>query len=550
MKKNTLIIAFALLLNLTYAQQKDNAQLTTRFDKMLSEQFKPGETGATVIVARKGEILYKKAFGMANMELDVPMQVDNVFRIASITKQFTAIAILQLMEQGKLSLQDEIIKFIPDYATHGNKITIEHLLTHTSGIQEYTSIRDSVNRGTLDYTPLEMINRFRNLPLRFTPGTKWEYSNSGYFLLGYVIEKITGRPYANYLEENFFKPLGMTGSHYASDTKLIKKRANGYTANKTDYENAPYISMTQPYAAGSILSTAEDLFKWKQAVISYKLVKKETVDKAFTKYKLTDGKETAYGYGWRVGNVYESPSTWHGGLINGFFSMALYLPKEDVYVAVLTNCDCSPPEVVAYKLAALAAGRRFEHKEIVVTNNKLQGYTGVYENEKGQQRIITTSDNKLFSQLGRGPKSLVRSYETDKFYYDADPMATIDFTRNKTGNVEKLSTATLRGIDVWNKTNKPLPGEDGIKLADQVLEVFVGVYQISADINFSITKEQSRLFLQATGQEKLEIFAETPSIFFLKVNDAQLEFVRDAAGRITKAILKQGGRVTEARKIK
>src|SRR5829696_6486219 len=178
MKKHTLSIIFALLLNLCYGQQKDVAQLTNQFDKMLSAQFKPGETGATVLVSRKGEIIYKKAFGMANMELDIPMQVDNVFRIGSITKQFTAIAILQLMEQGRLNLQDEIIRFIPDYPTHGNKITIEHLLTHTSGIQDYTSIRDTIKSVTLDYTPSEMIDRFKNLPMRFAPGTKWEYSNS------------------------------------------------------------------------------------------------------------------------------------------------------------------------------------------------------------------------------------------------------------------------------------------------------------------------------------------------------------------------------------
>jgi hypothetical protein len=308
--------------------------------------------------------------------------------------------------------------------------------------------------------------------------------------------------------------------------------------------------MTQPYAAGSILSTVEDLFKWQQAVLSYKLLKKESLDKAFTRYTLTDGKETAYGYGWRLGYVYDRPSTWHGGLINGFYSMAVYLPGEDVFVAVLSNCDCNSPRDVAYKLAALATGKPYEHKEVAVANNILQGYAGVYENQKGQQRIITVSGNKLFSQLGRGPKSLVKSYQKDAFFFDADAMSTIEFTRDKTGGIVKLTTGHFSGNDTWNKTNKPLPGEDGIKLDEHILETLVGVYEVSPNFSFSITKEQTRLFLQATGQQKVEIFAETATIFFLKVNDAQLEFVKDGTGKVTKVIVKQGGKETGARKIK
>ena len=207
---------------------------------------------------------------MANLELNVPMRVDNVFRIGSITKQFTAVAILQLMEQGKLRLQDEITKFIPDYPTQGYKITIDHLLTHTSGIRNYSSIKDTVQRGTLDFTPKEMIDYFKHEPMRFAPGTKWEYSNSGYFLLGYIIEEITGKTYREYLEENIFKQLGMSNSLYASDIRLVNNRAGGYTKGDKGFENAPPISMTQVYSAGSIQSTVEDLFQWHRAVHSYK----------------------------------------------------------------------------------------------------------------------------------------------------------------------------------------------------------------------------------------------------------------------------------------
>lgn len=550
MKKQLLSIILGLLSIFSFAQNKDLQELSAQFEKIISQQFKANEPGATVLVSRKGEVIYKKAFGLANMELNVNMRVENVFRIGSITKQFTAIAILQLMEEGKLNLQDEISRFIPDYPSQVNKITIEHLLTHTSGILDYTAIRDTLQTGNSDLSPTQMIDRFKNLPLRFAPGTKWEYSNSGYFLLGYIIEKISGKTYGSYLEDNIFKPLAMTSSQYANDRKLIRNRVNGYTAGREGYENAAYLSMTQPYAAGSILSTVQDLFKWQQAVLSYKLVKQETLDKAFKKYKLTDGKETAYGYGWRLGNVYDKPSIWHGGLINGFRSMAIYLPQEDVYVAVLSNCDCNALEGIPNRLAALAAGRPYKYNETTLPNNTIQGYTGVYENQKGQQRIITFLDNKLFSQLGRGPKSLLKAYQKDRFYFDADAMTTIDFTSGSNGSIENLTTADLRGNVIWNKTDKPVPNEDGIKLADDILEAYLGLYEVSPHFSFSIMKEQGRLFLKATGQEKVEIFAEAENRFFLKVNDAELEFVKDNTGKVSKAILNQGGRATDAKKIK
>jgi hypothetical protein len=228
----------------------------------------------------------------------------------------------------------------------------------------------------------------------------------------------------------------------------------------------------------------------------------------------------------------------------------VYLPAEDVFVAVLSNCDCNSPELLTYKLAAIAAGRSYEYKEITISASNLQSYTGVYVNQKGQQRIITESGNKLFSQLGRGPKSQIRPFRNDQFFYDADPMATIEFTRNKSGKIEKLISGQLRGNDTWNKTDKPLPGENGIKISEDILKEYEGVYEVSPHFSFTITKEQDRLFLQAQGQEKFEMFAETSSVFFLKVNDAQLEFVKENGGKITKAILTQGGKEAQAKKIK
>jgi CubicO group peptidase (beta-lactamase class C family) len=546
----TIILTFTFLFNIAFAQQNDDVALAAYFDKILSEQYKSDEPGATVLVSRHGQIIYANAFGMANLETNTPMQTNHVFWIASIGKQFTAVAILQLMEQGKLSLQDKITKFIPDYPTQGNTITIEHLLTHTSGIPTYSGMEDPEKVFAFDCTPNEVIDFFKHLPMRFIPGTKWEYSNSNYFLLGYIIEIITGKTYGEYIEENFFKPLDMTNSLFASTKKIIKNRVGGYSYGETGIENARSLNMTHIYSAGAIQSTVEDFYKWHQAVHAYTLVKKETIDKAFTRYTLADGKITDYGYGWKLGYVFESASIWHGGNIEGFGATEIYLPDEDVFVAVFTNCDCNYPKETASRLAALAAGRPPEYKAIPVLPAKLAEYTGLFENQKGQQRIITVSDNRLCSQLGRGQKFALNAYETDKFFLEGNALQTIAFDRSKQGDIVTLTTFKLDGNDIWMKTNKPVPDSNGIKVDVVTLQTYVGEYEITAEMKFTINMEENRLFVQAPGQDKLEMFAETTSSFFLKVNDAEFEFIRGDAGQVIKVVLNQGGRTIEAMKMK
>lgn len=550
MRLSLLFIIFILMSTSVFAQLTESKSLTTEFDKLLSAEFKPDEPGAAILVSRNGEIIYSKAFGMANLELNIPMQNDNVFWIASIGKQFTAIAILQLMEQGKLNLQDEITRFIPDYPTQGNKITIEHLLTHTSGIHNYAGIKDPEKKLSGDISLIQVIDFFKNLPMRFAPGTKWEYSNSGYLLLGYIIEKITGKSYPEYLEENIFKPLGMANSFFANNKRIIKKRVGAYSAGEMGFENSRYLNPTIIYSAGAIQTTVGDFFKWHQAVHTYKLVKKETIEKAFTRYKLTDGKETDYGYGWRLGFVYESSSIWHGGSIEGFGNIEIYLPKEDVFVAVFSNCDCYYPKDIAAKLAALAVGKRYDYQEILVENSILKKYVGLYENQKGQQRIVSIAENRLYSQLGRGPKSELKAYQQNMFFFKDDPLKTIEFLRNQKAEVSALVTKKLDGIEVWQKTNKPLPDSNGIKVDVKILDTYVGDYEIPSVLRLSVSRVKDRLFMKAEGQEQFEILADSVNKFFTKINDAEFEFIKDQTEKVTKVILNQGGRTAEAKRIK
>lgn len=545
---------FCLFLSLSIHVFSQN--LTESFDKLLGQAFKADGPGAAVLVSKKGQIIYHKAFGMASLELGVPLRTDHVFRIGSVTKQFTGAAIMQLAEQGKLSLQDDLTKFIPDYPTHGKKITVEHLLTHTSGIKSYTGMKEwtpEVHRK--DFTVGELIDYFKNQPMDFDPDAKWEYNNSGYILLGYIIEKASGQTYTEYVTEHFFKPLGMNNSYYGDVAPVIKNRAAGYSKSDVagTYQNAPYLSMTQPYAAGSLLSTVEDLHIWTRALHGGKVVKPESLRKMTQSYILPDGTNTHYGYGLQMGNLLGSPTVEHSGGIHGFLSDLVYLPKEEVCVAILTNCDCEPPHDLTAKLAALTVGKPFQPTAIAMETNALEQYVGVYENEKKEQRLITVENGQLHSQRSGGTKYKIVPYGTDQFFFE-ESFARITFEREK-GGEKKVSRAIVNdrvaADNLWVRTDKPLPAaRPEITLSEQDLDKFVGEYQLMPGFNIAVTREGAQLFCQATGQPRFEVFAASPTRFFLKVVQADIEFYPDEHGKVDKMALFQGGQEIEGKRIK
>ena len=326
--------------------------LEQQINQVLEAQFEDNGPGAVFLVAKEGEIIYQNALGLANLELEVSMQLDNVFEIGSMTKQFTAIGVLMLMEEGKLSLQDEITTYIPDYPTQGHTITIHHLLTHTSGIKNFTSMKGLNAIAQKDMEPLEMIDFFKNEPMDFAPGEAFKYNNSGYVILGHIIEKASGLSYADFVEQRIFKKLGMSSSRYATHTKVVPKRASGYH-NREGYVNKRHISFSIPYASGSLMSTVGNLFKWEEAIKNHVLISEKTTKMAFTNYTLNNGDPINYGYGWHIKKESEVKSYEHGGSIFGFKSMGVYLPDADIYVVGLSNCDCNSPTQITRDIAAM-----------------------------------------------------------------------------------------------------------------------------------------------------------------------------------------------------
>lgn len=343
-----LVPAFGLLLG----QPKD---FTTEADKLVSGYVEQNKFSGTVLVAKDGKPLFRKGYGWANREWKVPNGPESKFRLGSITKQFTATAILQLVEAGKLKLDDPISKYYLSSPPVWSKITIHHLLTHTSGIPSYTSIPGFFGKESMtDRTPAEIVKLTQDMPLEFQPGEKFKYDNSGYILLGYVIEKVSGQKYADYLQEHIFGPLGMRDSGYDSSQEIIPHRAAGYNYTGSRWVNAPYLAMSLPYAAGSLYSTGDDLLTWDQALYAHKPLSPASLDKMFTP-NLEN-----YGYGWFITKEFNRKMESHGGGINGFNTVITRYPDDRVTVIVLGNMNTSAIGPIAKGLSALMFGEKVE----------------------------------------------------------------------------------------------------------------------------------------------------------------------------------------------
>lgn len=540
--KNTKRVAMLVLFVATiFGNNFSSAQnLETTFDKLLSENYSGEKPGATALVYKDGKVLYRNAVGMANLELGVAMKAINVIEIGSITKQFTAVGVLMLMEQGKLSVDDEITKFIPDYPTNGKKITVHNLLNHTSGIKSYTGMESFMTMARQDMTPTELIGHFKNEPIDFDPGEEWKYNNSGYIILGHIIEVVSEKPYAEFIEENIFKPLGMKSSYYGSMTQLIPNRATGYSPAENGWRNSNYLSLTLPYAAGSLMSTVDDMLLWHKAIHNNTLLKPESKMKAFTNTKLNNGDPTNYGYGWMMNEINGSPSIEHGGGIFGFTTSGIYVPSDNLYVIVLTNRDGSSPNDVAVKIAAHALGKPYPDSSAAVslTNGQLEKWVGNYEFENEVFRSITFEDGKLFSQREGRNKLPIFAMDEGKFIFE-DGFTSYDFTIE---NSKKITNFSARGnkIKGVETDKKPATEKEEITIDPKILSDYVGEYELAPTFIITVTTEEDKLFAKATGQPQFQVFPESEDTFFLKVVAAKLVFGRDD-GKVTNVTLHQGG---------
>jgi CubicO group peptidase (beta-lactamase class C family) len=329
-------------------------ELASKVEEYMAARVKRDHFTGSILIARGGKVLYSQGYGMANLEHDAPNTPQTKFRLGSITKQFTAMAVLILQERGKLNVHDTIKKHFPEAPKAWDDITIEHLLTHTSGIPNYTDSLEFLRTLPVRVSLKELIAKFKDRPLDFKPGAKFKYSNSGYIMLGQIIETASGKNYPTFMKEAIFGPLDMKDTGYDNATAIIKHRASGYTRRLgVVLTHCDYIDMSIPHAAGALYSTVLDLLKWDQALYSDKLVPAKSLQAMFTPHK------DNYGYGWIIDKKFGVARYSHGGGIMGFVTTIERYPDEKLLVVALSNLETAPVFSIGSDLAAMARGEKY-----------------------------------------------------------------------------------------------------------------------------------------------------------------------------------------------
>jgi CubicO group peptidase (beta-lactamase class C family) len=513
------------------------AQDVSRMDQVVQPYVADKKFMGSVLVARGGEVLLSKGYGSANLEWNIPNSPATKFRLGSITKQFTAASVLLLEERGKLKTDDPVKKFMPDAPAAWDKVTIFHLLTHTSGIPSFTGFPDYASQEPFATTPEKLVARFRDKPLDFQPGEKWSYSNSGYVLLGYLLEKASGESYEKFVQENIFGPLGMKDSGYDSNSAIIPRRAAGYARVKDQTENAGFIHVSIPFSAGALYSTTEDLLRWERGLFGGKLLSAVSLAKMTTPFK----EDYACGVGVRTVSGHKVVD--HGGGIEGFNTFLAYYPEDKLTVVALSNLNGDAPSSIVTRLAALARGEKVElpseRKEITLAPKILEQYVGTYDMAPKINMMITLHDGQLISQLsGQGKVPLFAMSETKFFPKVVD--AEIEFGKDDKGAVTYL-VLHQGGRDMKApRTSDKVVEHKEIAVSPKILAQYTGTYELQPGFDLVITLEGDQLVSQATGQDKIPLFAESETKFFPKVMDAEIEFLNNDKGVVTHLILHQG----------
>lgn len=568
--KRFLSLFFITLLTASVAFAQDKVQ---KIDDLLKTYQEYGQFNGTVLVAEKGKVIYKKGHGMANMEWEIPNQPDTKFRIGSVTKQFTAALILQLVEEGKIKLDGKLTDYLPDYRKDtGDKVTIHQLLNHTSGIPSYTNGKFFREDSRDYYNPTDFVKKFSSGDLEFEPGTKWSYNNSAYFILGAIIEKVDGKSYAESLKTRILDPLGMANTGYDTHSPILKKRARGYQKTPEGFVNAPYLDMSLPYAAGSMYSTVEDLYKWDQALYDDKILSDES-KKLMFKPGLQD-----YGYGFfiqerPIGKTNQKVKVvQHGGGINGFNCLFTRVVDQKHLIVILDNVALgryhenitnsiisilngqpviAPKKSIAeslYKTAKEKGGTAAvaEYRKLKATNPDKYDFAEGELNTLGYQIL----------NLGKTKDAIeIFKLNVEMFPKASNPYDSLGEAYMKEGNKQLALVNYKKSVELNpNNANaikfiNELEGKK-VKVNPDVYDTYAGDYQITPNLILTVTREGDKLMGQATGQPKVEIEPVSETKFIVSVVNANVTFDKDSSGKVIGLTLIQGGQTIKAKKIK
>ncbi len=572
--------AFLFLIFLSAVIAQNNSGLAEKIDDLINRYNEYRLFNGSALVAVDGEIVIEKGYGFADLELDVPNMPETKFRLGSITKQFTAALILILEQQGKLSVNDKISDYLDYYRKDiGKKISIHHLLTHTSGIPEYLRTRDFIQTVAKQSAKVkEFIINYCSDDLNFEPGTDWSYSNSGYFILGAIIEKVSGMTYEEALTKLLLKPLNMNDTGYDMRGPIILNRAAGYDKVFDGYINSDYIDMTVPYSAGSMYSTVEDLYKWDRSLYTEKVLSKDSKAKMFTGY--VDAMGAKYGYGWVITKVEENGDTLtytsHGGGINGFNTLITRRLNDQSLIVLLNNTRLAPLNEMDTNIFEIIDGKEYAFPKQPIEDylygvisdegieTALNKFDALQESGDIESFVVTEGGLNNLGYALMGNDKLDAAIDIFALNIELHPDASNTYDSMGEALLEKgekekaienykksveLNPRNQNGIDVLKELGVEVDEPKEIELSLDQMEEFVGKYQLAPNFFIEIFIKDGKLFERATGQEAFEIYPESDSKFYMKVVQAQIEFKRDENGKVNEMILFQGGREIPGKKV-
>jgi CubicO group peptidase (beta-lactamase class C family) len=558
----------------TVTSQSATQSKAAKIDAVMTTAHKYRLFNGSALVAEDGKVIYKKGLGLANMEWNIPNTPETRFRLGSITKQFTATLIMQLVEQGKIKLDGKISDYLPEYRKDiGEKVTIHQLLNHTSGIPSYTGLPGFFNDISRDpYTVTDFVKKYTSNDLEFEPGSKYSYNNSGYFLLGAIIEKVTGKTFEQALKDNILDPLGMKNTGYDRYATILNNRAAGYQKTADGYMNAPYLDMSLPYAAGAMYSTVEDLYLWDQALYTDRVISAHAKELMF-KPNLSD-----YAYGWVVKTTSlvtgkESvPKIAHGGGINGFSTVIVRYPAQKHLIVLLENTSQGRSlETLETELTNILFNQPHnlpkmpiaEELRKTIDAKGIEAGLAEYRDLKARQATIYDFSEPELNRLGyqllqsRKVKEAIEIFklnvaEYPKGFNTYDSLGEAYMINGDTKlaieNYKKsieLNPKNINGVEMLKRLEAPPVAVD-----PKVYDSYVGEYEVTPSFTVKIFKERTKLMTQATGQPVFELFPEAEDKFFLKVVKAKVSFIKDDKGQISGLVIHQGGRDLAGKKIK
>ena len=428
---------FLILLALGFIGLQGSGQdLNKKLDSLMTVYYRLEKFNGTVLVAKDGNIIFQGAYGYRDADKKIPNDPQTIFQIGSVTKQFTTAILLKLHEQNKLSLKDKLSKYIPDYPK-GDSLTLDAIASHTAGIFNYTNDPAFMaTEATKAIDHLKLIDLFKNKPLTFTPGSKWAYSNSGYIILGYVIEKVTGKTYEQVVHEMIFRPLQMNRSGFDFANLKDSNKATGYNVLTGDMVvPASIVDSTVSYAAGAIYSTIGDLYRWHRALNENQILNRDLQQLAYQPVR------AQYGLGWFVDSFDHKLQVSHGGGIFGFTAFISRIPKDDFVVILLNNSGAGNLQAISNTIRSAVYGKPYvlpkEKPSITLADSVLKKYEGTYALAPGFAITVTLENGKLMAQATDQPKFQLFA-ERENYFFLKAVEAQVEFVKGSDGKVESM----------------------------------------------------------------------------------------------------------------